>query len=89
KELNYMKITNSYNIEGLNSYKKNINKNTTQKSDFKKDRLEISNEAKKLSESMDTSNSEKITNIKNSINNGTYEINYTELSKRILQKMKG
>ncbi|MGP7818537.1 flagellar biosynthesis anti-sigma factor FlgM [Niallia sp. 01092] len=79
-----MKI-NHYNRVNLNPYKKQIEKNEAAESIKRQDKVEISQEAKKLQESNGMEGrQEKIQELKNQINNGHYEIDATTVAKKIL-----
>lgn len=90
-----MNINRSTAINNINVYKQNLNKqhNDCKKICDKKDTIEISEEAKKISEQLSNNNEairyEKIESIKKSIEDGTYTINYNKLAEKILDKMRG
>lgn len=78
-----MKITN-YGPFGLNPYQRDLQRADTMKKSTAKtnDQVEISSEALKLQQTEPT-RQEKISEIKEQIQNGTYEIDHQELAKSI------
>ncbi|MGL5313648.1 MAG: flagellar biosynthesis anti-sigma factor FlgM [Peptostreptococcaceae bacterium] len=85
-----IKSINSKYIE--NPYQKNVNKIKTRISNKINDKVEISQEAKYLSE-INTSkgefNTEKIEELKRQIGSGTYSIDSKDLARKIIDYMKG
>lgn len=90
-----MNINRSTAINNINTYKQNLNKpnNNYKNISMKKDTIEISKEARKISAKLSNNNEvvsyEKIESIKKSIQDGTYTINYDKLAEKILDKMRG
>jgi negative regulator of flagellin synthesis FlgM len=82
-----MKI-NNYNQVNLNPYRKQLEKNEATQSIKRQDKVEISQEAKIMQESMGIDRQEKIQELKNQINSGQYEIDTTEVAKSILNFLK-
>jgi negative regulator of flagellin synthesis FlgM len=78
-----MKITN-YGPFGLNPYQRDLQRADTMKKSTAKtnDQVEISSEALKLQQTEPT-RQERISKIKEQIQNGTYEIDHQELAKSI------
>lgn len=81
-----MKIQN-YRLNGLELYQKQAEKQQpTKQTVAKEDKLEISKEAKQLQKANGTEQDrhEKIQNIKQQIENGTYTIDPNEIAKSII-----
>ena len=80
-----MKIQN-YGPSGLNPYKRELQKEEALKKNPMKtdDKIEISSEALKLQQqSTDPVRQEKINQLKEQIQNGTYKINHQQLAEKI------
>lgn len=79
---------NHFNSIQNNPYKKQVQdmKQEKMQSSFKKDELQISDEAKKLlsSSKFETDRAEKISEIKNQVDKGTYKVNVNEIAKSII-----
>jgi negative regulator of flagellin synthesis FlgM len=79
---------NHFNSIQNNPYKNQVQNMKQEKvqSGYKKDELQISEEAKKLlsSSKFETDRAEKISEIKNQVDNGTYKVNVNETSKSII-----
>jgi negative regulator of flagellin synthesis FlgM len=79
---------NHFNSIQNNPYKNQVQNMKQEKvqSGYKKDELEISEEAKKLlsSSKFETDRAEKISEIKSQVDNGTYKININETAKSII-----
>jgi negative regulator of flagellin synthesis FlgM len=79
---------NHFNSIQNNSYKKQTQdmKQEKAQSGYKKDELQISDEAKKLlsSSKFEQDRADKVSEIKNQIDSGTYKINVSETAKSIL-----
>jgi negative regulator of flagellin synthesis FlgM len=80
-------------INQYNSIQNNPYKNQSQgimpeqkKTAYKQDEIQISDEAKKLlnSSKFEQERAEKVSEIKNQVDNGTYKINVSETAKSIL-----
>jgi negative regulator of flagellin synthesis FlgM len=82
-----MRINHLNSIQN-NPYKKQVQDMKKEKvqSSFKKDELQISDEAKKLlsTSKFETDRAEKISEIKSQIDKGTYKINVNETAKSII-----
>jgi negative regulator of flagellin synthesis FlgM len=79
---------NHFNSIQNNPYKNQVQdmKQEKMQSSFKKDELQISDEAKKLlsSSKFETDRAEKISEIKNQVDKGTYKVNVSETVKSII-----
>ncbi|MCM3731590.1 flagellar biosynthesis anti-sigma factor FlgM [Fictibacillus nanhaiensis] len=79
---------NHFNSIQNNPYKNQVQdmKQEKMQSNFKKDELQISDEAKKLlsSSKFDQERAEKISEIKNQVDKGTYKVNVSETAKSII-----
>jgi negative regulator of flagellin synthesis FlgM len=79
---------NQYNSIQNNPYKNQSqgNKPEEKKTAYKKDEIQISDEAKKLLKSsrFEQERAEKVSEIKNQVDNGTYKVNVSETAKSIL-----
>jgi negative regulator of flagellin synthesis FlgM len=79
---------NHYNSIQNNPYKNQVQNMKQEKvqSGYKKDELQISEEAKKLlsSSKFETDRAEKISEIKSQVDNGTYKVNINETAKSII-----
>ena len=88
-----MKINNQMKINRINkAYGKNVGKvKKTEKSEFKKDKIEISEEAKSFQVAMNAINKlpearqDKVDELKKQIEEGTYKPSAKEIAKRMLQ----
>ncbi|GEM_PF-616691 len=82
-----MKITN-HNVQSVNPYRANQTKtdNVKKQDASLQDRLEISNEAKKLSEPspITTQRSDKVSALKAQIQAGTYNVDPEKLAKDLI-----
>lgn len=90
-----MNVDKSITTNSINIYKQSLNKtyNSEKKIIIKKDTIEISKQAKEISNQLvnnsDDLRYEKVISIKKSIQDGTYTINHRELAKKMIDKMKG
>jgi negative regulator of flagellin synthesis FlgM len=79
---------NHFNSIQNNPYKNQVQdmKQEKMQSNFKKDELQISDEAKKLlsSSKFDQERAEKVSEIKNQVDKGTYKVNVSETAKSII-----
>jgi negative regulator of flagellin synthesis FlgM len=79
---------NHFNSIQNNPYKNQVQNMKQEKvqSGYKKDELQISEEAKKLlsSSKFETDRAEKISEIKSQVDNGTYKVNVNETAKSII-----
>jgi negative regulator of flagellin synthesis FlgM len=79
---------NHFNSIQNNPYKNQVQdmKQEKMQSNFKKDELQISDEAKKLlsSSKFDQDRAEKVSEIKNQVDKGTYKVNVSETAKSII-----
>lgn len=79
---------NHFNSIQNNPYKNQVQdmKQDKMQSNFKKDELQISDEAKKLlsSSKFDQERAEKVSEIKNQVDKGTYKVNVSETAKSII-----
>jgi len=80
-----MKI-NGPNQTNFNPYKNQLQKQADLKKDLKQDRIEISNEAKKLMESnkADPKREAYIQEIKDKVDSGEYKINYEKTARKMI-----
>ncbi|WP_338778621.1 flagellar biosynthesis anti-sigma factor FlgM [Metabacillus sp. FJAT-52054] len=79
-----MKI-NNYGVNGINPYKKNADQIMKQEAvQQKQDKIEISSAAKQLQSTnkMAEARQEKIDQLKAQIENGTYEVNPSEIARK-------
>ncbi|TCS83323.1 flagellar biosynthesis anti-sigma factor FlgM [Tepidibacillus fermentans] len=85
-----MRINDINRIQGINQYQKmNQKKEEIKKTEQKKDQILISEEAKELLEkSKDLTRREKIDQIKEQIQNGTYMIDPKKVADKILDWLK-
>jgi negative regulator of flagellin synthesis FlgM len=83
---------NHFNSIQNNPYKNQVQdmKQEKMQSNFKKDELQISDEAKKLlsSSKFDQERAEKVSEIKNQVDKGTYKVNVSETAKSIVNLWK-
>jgi negative regulator of flagellin synthesis FlgM len=79
---------NHFNSIQNNPYKNQVQdmKQEKMQSNFKKDELQISDEAKKLlsSSKFDQDRAEKVSEIKNQVDKGMYKVNVSETAKSII-----
>ncbi|MBY6037063.1 flagellar biosynthesis anti-sigma factor FlgM [Fictibacillus nanhaiensis] len=79
---------NHFNSIQNNPYKKQVQDMTQQnvQSRYKKDEIQISDEAKKLlsSSKFEQDRADKVNEIKHQVNSGTYKVNVSETAKSIL-----
>lgn len=79
---------NHFNSIQNNPYKNQVQdmKQEKMQSNFKKDELQISDDAKKLlsSSKFDQERAEKVSEIKNQVDKGTYKVNVSETAKSII-----
>jgi negative regulator of flagellin synthesis FlgM len=79
---------NHFNSIQNNPYKNQVQnmKHEKVQSGYKKDEIQISDEAKKLlsSSKFETDRAEKISEIKSQVNKGTYKVNVSETAKSII-----
>jgi negative regulator of flagellin synthesis FlgM len=79
---------NHFNSIQNNPYKNQVQDMRQEKvqSGYKKDELQISDEAKKLlsSSKFDQERAEKVSEIKNQVDKGTYKVNVSETAKSII-----
>ncbi|MCB2308806.1 flagellar biosynthesis anti-sigma factor FlgM [Clostridium estertheticum] len=77
----------------INFYKKNTNKAEVKATAIPKDTIELSAAGKSLSalalDGKSVNSNEKIVDIKNKLNNGTYNVDSKLVAKKIIDNMKG
>ncbi|MBX4265159.1 flagellar biosynthesis anti-sigma factor FlgM [Clostridium estertheticum] len=77
----------------INFYKKNTNKAEAKATVIPKDTIELSAAGRSLSalalDGKSVNSNEKIVDIKNKLNNGTYNVDSKLVAKRIIDNMKG
>ncbi|WP_339060500.1 flagellar biosynthesis anti-sigma factor FlgM [Tepidibacillus marianensis] len=81
-----MRINDINRIQGMNPYQKaNQKRDELKKTDAKKDQISISEEAKELlGKTKEMTHQQKIDQIKEQINNGTYKVDSEQVAKKIL-----
>lgn len=88
-----MKIDSIRRNNMINVYKKQNNyENKTVTKKEMKDKVEISDAAKYLNKTVNDNeniNLDKINDIKNRINNGTYKVDSKEIAKKMIESIKG
>jgi len=85
-----MRINDINRIQGLNPYQKaNQKREELKKLDSKKDQISISEEAKELlGKTKDITRQQRIDQVKEQIDNGTYKIDSEQVAKKMLDWLK-
>lgn len=82
-----MKINGHNRLNGINPYKKNIDKQEQAKATKKQDHVEISQHAKQMqvAQSFTTERQEKIAKLKKQVESGTYQVKPQEVAKKLYE----